>query len=109
MKVSEILERKNETRKAMPDTFGLLFQSNSEDPKMAIAAIAQVYLCSSAPANSGDGENKILLGRQCLSVHELRREIDRLQKELEYLWHVGRRSFAEIERLKKFQLEQAAS
>jgi hypothetical protein len=93
----------------MPDTFGLRFQSSSEDPKSAITAIAQVYLCSSAPANCQDREGEILLSRQCLSVHELRREIDRLQKELEYLWHAGRRRFAEIEQIKKSQLEQAAS
>jgi len=93
----------------MPDTFGLLFQSSSGDPKAASAAIAQVYLCSPAPSNCQDREGKILLRRQCLSVHELRREIDRLQKELEDLWHVGRRRFAEIEQIKKSQLEQAAS
>jgi len=32
-----------------------------------------------------------------------------LQKELEYLWHAGRRSFSDFEQLKKSQLAQVTS
>lgn len=91
-----------------PYTFGLLFQSNSEGPSAILEAAAHVYLCSSAPA-SQNREDKILLSGQCLTIHELRREIDRLQKELECLWHIGRRRFSEFEELKKSQLERAGS
>jgi hypothetical protein len=93
----------------MLHTFGLLFQSSSEDPRAAVEASAQVYLCLSTPDSCQGAEGKILLTRQCLSIHELRRKIDRMQKELEYLWHLGRRSFSELEQVKKSQLEQAAS
>lgn len=93
----------------MPDTFALLFQSTSEDPRAAVEARARVYVCSSILANSHDRDDKVFLSRQCLTLHELRREIDRLQKELELLWQVGRRSFLEFEQTKKSQLEQAAS
>jgi hypothetical protein len=93
----------------MPDTFGLLFQAESADPKPAMGASAQVYLCFSNQGRCLNPEDRIFLSRQCLTVHELRREIDRLQKELEYLWHIGRRSFSDFEELKKSQLAQAAS
>jgi len=91
----------------MPETFGLLFQSTGEDE--AVEASARVYLCSSILASCDGDSDKIFLSKQCISVHELRREVDRLQKELEYLWHAGRRSFSEFERIKKSQPEQAAS
>jgi len=90
----------------MPAKFSLLFHLNEEDRQ---AAIAQVYLCLSSPGTGQDCEQRILLSRQCSSVQELRREIDRLQKELEYLWHAGRRSFSDFEQLKKSQLAQVAS
>jgi len=93
----------------MPDAFGLLFQSQREDPKGAVGATAQVYLCLSTPIGCQGGDAKVFLTQPCFSVHELRREIDRLQKELEYLWLVGRRSFSDFEALKKSQLAQAAS
>ena len=93
----------------MPDTFALLFESTSEGSKALVEANARVYLCSSILAGRHDHEDKVFLSRQCLTLHELRREIDRLQKELEYLWHVGRRSFSDFEEIKKSQLEQAAS
>lgn len=54
----------------MTGAFGLLFQSNSEDPKAAVEASAQVYLCPSIPASCQDREDKLLLSRQCLTVHE---------------------------------------
>lgn len=91
----------------MPDTFGLLFRSTSEDE--AVEASARVYLCSSMLASCDGHDGKVFLSKQCLTLPELRREIDRLQKELEYLWHAGRRSFSDFEQLKKSQLEQAAS
>jgi hypothetical protein len=93
---------------AMPDTFALLFRPTSEDPD-PVGASARVCLCSSILASCDGREDKVFLSRQCVSVHELRREIDRLQKELEYLWHIGRRSFSDFEQLKKSQVEQAAS
>jgi len=92
-----------------PCAFDLHFQSNSEDPSAVLEATAHVYLCSSTPASCQDREDRILLSRQCLTVHELRREIDRLQKDLEHLWHVGRRKFSEFEKFKKSQLERAAA
>lgn len=91
-----------------PYTFGLLFQSNGEDPSAVLEARANVYLCLSPPASGEGWEDKILISQQCLTVRELRHEIDRLQKELEHLWHVGRRRFSELENLKKSELEQAA-
>lgn len=92
----------------MPDTFALLFRSTREDPNAAVESSARVYLCSSILASCDGHEGKVFLSRQCPTIQELRREIDRLQKELEYLWHAGRRSFAEIEQLKKSQLGRAA-
>lgn len=93
----------------MPDTFGLLFQPDSEGPRATVQARANVYLCLSAPAACPGREEKILLSPACRTTQELRREIDRLQKELEHLWHVGRRSFSDFEQLKKSELEQAAA
>jgi len=93
----------------MPDTFDLLFQPKTETPQAAAVASVQVYLRLSTPDNCHDSERKIFLSRQCLTVEELRREIDRLQKELEYLWHAGRRSFSDFEQLKKSQLAQVTS
>ena len=93
----------------MPDTFGLLFQSKSEDRKADVEAAALAYVCLSTPGGRQGENDKIFLSRQCLSAQELRQEIDRLQKELEQLWHVGRRRFSEFEQLKKSQLEQPAS
>jgi len=92
---------------AMTDTFALLFQPTRAGSE-ALEASARVYLCSSILATAS-GEDNIFLSRQCVSIHELRREIDRLQKELEYLWHIGRRSFSDFERLKKPQPEQPAN
>jgi hypothetical protein len=93
----------------MLDTFALLIRSTSEGPDAAVEGSARVYLCSSILARCEGREDKVFLSRQCPTIHELRREIDRLQKELEYLWHVGRRSFAEIEQLKKSKLGRAAT
>jgi hypothetical protein len=91
----------------MTDTFALLFQPPSEGSE-AVGASARVYLCSSILSSCDGHAGNVFLSRQCLSVHDLRREIDRLQKELEYLWHVGRRKFSDFEQLKKSELERAA-
>lgn len=88
----------------MPDTFVLVFQRKRE---FGQAAIAQIHLCPSGPGICHDSEHGILLSRPCFSVEELRREIDRLQKELEYLWHAGRRGFSDLEP-KTSQLAQAS-
>jgi hypothetical protein len=93
----------------MPDTFGLLFQSRSEGLKAGVGTGTHAYVCLSTTARCEAGHDKIFLSRQCLSVQELRQEIDRLQKELEQLWHVGRRRFSEFEELRKSQIERAAS
>jgi hypothetical protein len=90
----------------MPDTFALLFHSTSEGSNASVEASARVYLCPSILASCHD--HKLFLSRQCLTIGEFRREIDRLQKELEYLWHDGRPNFSDFERLKKSQLERAA-
>jgi len=93
----------------MRDTFGLLFQSKSKDPKAGVEAGPHAYVYLLTPVDRQGREGTIFLSKQCLSVQELRHEIDRLQKELEQLWHVGRGRFSEFEELKKSQLEQAAS
>jgi hypothetical protein len=90
----------------VPDTFALLFQSTSEGSNASVEASAPVYLCPSILASCHD--HKVFLSRKCLTIDEFRREIDRLQKELEYLWHDGRRNFSDFERLKKSQLARAA-
>jgi len=92
----------------MAETFGLLFQSKSKDVKAGVEAGTHAYVCLSTLGDC-QAQDTIVLSKQCLSVQELRYEIDRLQKELEQLWHLGRRRFSEFEELKKSQLEQAAS
>jgi hypothetical protein len=77
----------------MTETFALLFQPPSVGLE-AVGPTARVYLSSSILSRCCGGN--VFLSRQCLSVHDLRSEIDRLQKELEYLWHVGRRSFSDL-------------
>jgi len=92
-----------------PETFALLFKPESGDNTTHVEAGARVYLCPSILASRDGREDKVFLSKQCLTLSEFRREIDRLQKELELLWNIGRRSFSDFEQLKKSRLERAAS
>jgi hypothetical protein len=51
-----------------PHTFGLLFQSRSEDPRAALDASANLYLRLSPQVRCEGREDKILVSRQCLPV-----------------------------------------
>lgn len=89
----------------VPWTFGLLFQRNTDGPESDCRATADVYLCSYTHATYKGHEDKITVSRQCVTLAEFGREIDRMQKELEQLRHVARRKFSELEESNRSQTE----